>query len=390
MATDTAPARTPFDDLARLRRMRDTQPVWRDPDSGDWHVHRYADVAAILADAHTFSSDFGAVFPDRADLMEGNIVAMDPPRHNQLRALVSQAFTPRAIDRLAGRIAELSEELLDQAASQPQLELVRDLAYPLPVTVIAELLGVPAEDRVRFKEWADALLDRDLPDRTKDASIKAAQLEIDKFHAYLEEHVARRRVEPRADLLTDLVAAEVDGARLSDAEIVGFATLLLLAGHITTTLLLGNAVLCLDEQPLAQAMLRADPSRVPSALEEVLRYRSPVPFTLRVTTREVQVGDQTIPPTQSVYVWLLSANHDERVFDAPECFDIGRQPNPHLAFGKGIHFCLGAPLARLEARIALTILLRRFSQIRVDPGYPIERYSRFNGVRTLHLLVERA
>jgi cytochrome P450 len=378
-----------LDDLVRLRRMRNTQPVWRDPETGNWHVHRYQDVAAILADAQTFSSDFSVLYPDRTDLTEGNIVAMDPPRHNQLRALVSQAFTPRAIDRLAGRIGELCEELLDRTSGHLRIELVRDLAYPLPVTVIAELLGVPPEDRTQFKEWADALLDRDLLDRSNEDRIKVAQLQIDKFHDYLGQHVARRRVEPGEDLLTDLVRAEIEGERLSDAEIVGFATLLLLAGHITTTLLLGNAILCLDEYPSAQAALRAEPERVPTALEEVLRYRSPVPFTLRVTTRAVQVADQTIPAKETVYVWLLSANHDERYFESPQRFDINRHPNPHLAFGKGIHFCLGAPLARLEGRIALPSLLRRFRHIQVDPAYPLEQYSRFNGVRALHLLVDR-
>jgi cytochrome P450 len=369
--------------------MRDTQPVWRDPDTGAWNVYRYDDVAAILSDARTFSSNFGKLFPDHHDgLLEGNIVAMDPPRHDQLRSLVSQAFTPRAIAQLEGRIGELTEELLNQLHGAAQVELVADLAYPLPVTVIAELLGLPAADRPRFKEWADVLLDHGNRDPKDESAIAAARVQLGHFHDYLREHVGQRRVQPRSDLLSDLVAAEIDGQRLNDDEIVGFATILLIAGHITTTLLLGNTVLSLDEHPAAQTALRADATAIPTAIEEALRYRSPVPMTARVTTTEVTLADQLIGPEQLIYLWLLSANHDERRFDRPDEFLIDRHPNPHLAFGKGIHFCLGAPLARLESRIVLGILLRRFSSIRVDPDQPVQTYARLNGVRQLDLQVK--
>ena len=164
----------------------------------------------------------------------------------------------------------------------------------------------------------------------------------------------------------------------------------MIAGHITTTLLLGNTILSLDEHPAAQTALRADPTAIPTAIEEALRYRSPVPMTTRVTTTEVQLADQVIGPKQLVYPSLVSANHDERRFDRPDEFRIERHPNPHLAFGKGIHFCLGAPLARLESRIVLRSLLRRYASIRVDPDRPMHSYARFNGVRELHLLVKLA
>jgi cytochrome P450 len=384
----TTPTRAALGDLDRLRQMRDTQPVWRDPDCGAWNIYRYDDVAATLADARTFSSNFGDLLPEHHDrLGEGNIVTMDPPRHDQLRSLVSLAFTPRAIAQLEGRIGELTEELLNQTHGASEIELVADLAYPLPVTVIAELLGVPAEDRTRFKEWADALLDQGFRDFRDEAAVAAARARVRPFHDYLREHVRQRRVQPRSDLLSDLVAAEIEGQRLSDTEIVGFATILLIAGHITTTLLLGNTILSLDEHPAAQTALRADPTTIPTTIEEALRYRSPVPMTARVTTTEVQMSDQIIGPKQLMYLWLMSANHDERRFDRPDEFLIDRRPNPHLAFGKGIHFCLGAPLARLESRIVLGILLRRFSSIRVDPDRPIQTYGRFNGVRELHLQV---
>lgn len=382
--------------LSWYRTMRDTQPVARDEKSGRWDVFRYQDVAAILADHRTFSSDFSVVMPAEAELMEGNILAMDPPRHNRLRSLVSKAFTPAAIGRLEGRIAELTEELLDGVAGRTRIELVDDLAYPLPVTVIAEMLGVPAEDRPRFKEWADALLARDSADAADDrAARERAKQDLKRFSDYLQQHVTDRRARRQRggqDLLSDLVAAEIDGERLDDQEIVGFATVLLIAGHITTTALLGNAIRCFDEHPEAQATLRADPDAMPVAIEEVLRYRSPFALTARVTATEVRLGDQAIPPKQMVGVWLLSANRDERQFPAPDAFRIDRQPNAHLGFGRGVHFCLGAPLARLEARVALSILLRRYARIEVDPDHPLEPYPdpAFNSLKTLHLRVEPA
>ncbi|MBV8717531.1 MAG: cytochrome P450 [Chloroflexi bacterium] len=383
----TRPGRTNLD---WFRTMRDEHPIWWDDSTRSWNAFRYADVSAILGDYHTFSSDFSKVFPDAAEFTEGNIVAMDPPHHHQLRGLVSLAFSPKAIAQLEERIAALTEELLDATNGNDQLELVNDLAYPLPVTVIAEMLGVPAADRPLFKTWADALLQRPNQDRLDRAALEDVTRDLDHFRDYLHHHVERRRAEHRSDLLGDLVAAEIDGHRLSDAEIVGFATLLLLAGHITTTILLGNTILCLDEYPDVRAALRTDPRAIPSTIEEVLRFRSPFSRTARVTTSDVQLGGQHIPAQALVNVWLLSANHDERQFAQPEEFCMHRNPNPHLAFGKGIHYCLGAPLARLEARIALGILLRRFDTLRVDPAFPLEAYanSGMNGVKSLHLQVQ--
>jgi cytochrome P450 len=388
--SSTQGARPGLQNLEWYRSMRDNDPVWRDPKTGLWNVFRYEDVTAVLADYRTFSSDFSDVFPDQAELIEGNILATDPPYHHRLRHLVSQAFTPRAIARLETRIEELTEELLDRTQDQARLELVGDLAYPLPVTVIAELLGVPAADRSRFKIWADALLAQSNADPTDKEALEAAAVHLRKFHDYLREHISQRRIEPRKDLLSGLVAAEIEGKQLSDQEIVGFATTLLLAGHITTTALLGNTILCLDEHAQTQAALRANPAAIPGAIEEVFRYRSPIVQTGRVTATEVRLQEQVIAPQQMLIVWLHSANHDERQFENPDEFLIDRDPNPHVGFGKGIHFCLGAPLARLESKIALGVLLRRFSQLRVDPEQPLEEYADpgFNSMQRLHLLVE--
>ena len=385
-------AREGLGDLDRYRVMRDTDPVAWDPKLEVWNVYRYSDIAAVLGDHKTFSSDFRKVLRDRSDLSEGNILGMDPPRHHQFRSLVSQVFTPRAIGRLEGRIAGLTEELIDSTQGRSRIELVGDLAYPLPVIVIAEMLGVPAGDRPRFKVWADALLTRDSADPRDDATIEATRVQLRKFHDYLREHVRDRRTRPGEDLLSDLVAAEVDGRGLDDGEIVGFATILLLAGHVTTTVLLGNAIRCLDEHPRALEALRRGPETIPTAIEEVLRYRGPIARTGRVTASDVELGGRRLPAGALVNLWLLSANHDERQFEDPDGFVIDRHPNPHLGFGKGIHFCLGAPLARLESKIALGILLRRFARLRVDPEQPLEPYPNpgFNGTKRLHLLVEAA
>src|SRR5215467_1305960 len=300
MSQATTHVQTEPEKLAWYRTMRHTNPVSHDPRTGAWSVFRYQDVATVLADHQTFRSDLREVMPKASDLIQGNILRMDPPRHHRLRSLVSKAFTPPAITQMAGRIAELTEELLDETGGRSRIELVSDLSYPLPVIVIAEMLGVPGEDRPKFREWADALLTRDSTDPLDTRQLERAKAQLNHFYDYLREHVARRRVEPRQDLLSNLVAAEIDGERLADLEIVGFATVLLLAGHITTTALLGNAIRCLDQHPEAQAALRADQAAIPLAIEEVLRYRSPFALLARATTTEVQVGDQVIPPRQLV------------------------------------------------------------------------------------------
>jgi cytochrome P450 len=372
--------------------MRDNDPVWKDPQTGAWNIFRYEDVSAVLSDHRTFGSDFSQLDPDspQNQMGVGNIVAMDPPLHHKFRGLVSQAFTPRAIARLEPRISDLTHELLNARAGRDGLELVADLTYPLPVIVIAELLGVPAEDRPRFREWADVLLRTGNIGTAGEEETRAAMAQFGNFHAYLREHIDARRAQPREDLLSGLVAAELDGQRLTDDEIAGFATILLVAGHVTTTALLGSAIISLDENPDAEAAVRADEGKVAAAIEEVLRYRSPVGRAERIATTDTRLGDQLIRRGDEVDVWIPSANHDERQFESPDRFDIGRTPNPHLAFAKGIHFCLGAPLARLEGRVALSILLRRYRSIRVDQSRPPVPYSSpiFNSVEELHVLVE--
>ncbi|OKK05001.1 cytochrome [Streptomyces sp. CB03234] len=359
--------------MAWFRRMREEAPVSHDEETGVWHVFRYAEAVQVLGDPDTFSSDFSGLTSAQEDVdlfSRGNIVRMDPPQHRKLRTLVGKAFTPRVVARLEPRIAAVTGELLDAMKGSDRTELISALAYPLPVIVITELLGIPAEDRATFRRWAEALVSPEgqsglVPNEQRVRSMAAVMREM---NPYSLDHIRSRRAAPKDDLISKLVTAEVDGERLDDAEMVGFVSLLLLAGHITTTVLLGNSVLCLADHPEAAAALRADPSGLPTMIEEVLRYRAPLAPTTRRTTREARIGEHTVPAGQVVVTWLASANRDERQFHEPDRFDFRRRPNPHLSFGQGIHFCLGAPLARLEARIALEAMLGRWSDFTAGPG----------------------
>ncbi|TDD56571.1 cytochrome P450 [Saccharopolyspora elongata] len=354
-----------------LRGVRPEQPVEHDSAAGIWNVYGYPEILQALSDPATFSSDTRRLVPELAGNDEGNLVQMDPPEHHKLRKLVSHAFTPKVVADLEPRIAALTNELLD--AVSDRTELVRDLAYPLPVIVIAELLGVPSSDRGLFKKWVDAMFASSnkfsLKERSKEQeeSMAKAMEQVQELSEYLLGHVQERRRTPREDLLGKLVAAEVDGVQLTDTEVVNFGMVLLIAGHITTTMLLGNTVLCLDAHPDQLAAVRADRSLVPSAIEESLRYFSPFAAVSRATNREVELGGTVIPADQLLLLWIAAANRDPRQFTDPDAFDVRRDPNPQIGFGRGIHFCLGAPLARLEGRVALNIMLDRFPNLRTDP-----------------------
>lgn len=378
-----------------FRTMLDTQPVHLD-DNQLWQVFSYADVARILSDPATFSSDTTAAFntpqPDLDLFDKGNIVTKDPPRHRKLRTLVSQVFTPRVVAGLAPRITEITTSLLDAVHGADQFDLVDALAYPLPITVIAELLGVPAQDQPRFRAWAEVLFNQQTVDATTlitEELANAMAPTIREMNEYMLAHIRRCRQQPADDLISKLTTAEVDGERLADEEIVGFAGVLLFAGHITTTTLLGNAVLCFDRHPEAAAAVRADRDLLPAAIEEVLRYRSPFPRLARVTMADTEIGGHAVPAGQLVIPWLAAANRDAARFPEPDRFDIHRTSAGHLAFGHGVHFCIGAPLARLEAKIALGILLERYREIAVDPAGSIEFHNPWQmiSVKRLPVLV---
>jgi cytochrome P450 len=300
-----------------------------------------------------------------------SLLKSDPPYHRILRGVIASGFTPMAIAQLESRIENVANYLLDRVIKNGQMDLIRDMAYPLPVTVIAELLGVPVEDRNIFQVWADKLVSsaggdlNEQPESTK--NLMAIQSEMDEYFGPI---IDKRSKDPQQDLISSLIKAEADGAHLTKEEILAFCTLLLLAGHVTTVNLIGNAVLSLLQYQEQFRILRADTSYslVPYVVEETLRFRSPVQAVFRITKEGAKVAEQPIEPGQGVIIWLGSANHDEKVFPNPDKFDVTRSPHghSHVGFGHGIHFCLGAPLARLEGKIALQVILNRLSNLRFD------------------------
>jgi cytochrome P450 len=336
-----------------------------------WLVLGHPEVNEVLSEPHRFSSDMSELIPAQEEFtlfQKGNFIQMDDPRHRQLRGVVSKAFTPKFVAGMEPAIHDLTEQLLDAAGTE--FDLVDGLAYPLPVIVIANLLGIPTADQPVFRRWADTLLDRDVPMDRPIAEVRKELLAevapvMREMNDYFREFIAERRRNPGDDLTSQLTLVEEDDRRLDDDEIIGFVGLLLLAGHITTTATLGNSILTFHENQDAVREVRENPSLLPAAIEEVLRLRTPFPRVARVTTEETVLGGVTIPARQMVLPFLTGANRDERVFPHPNRFDLHRDPNHHASFGKGIHFCLGAPLARLEARVALKIMFERYADIQV-------------------------
>ncbi|MBP1136360.1 cytochrome P450 [Arthrobacter sp. PvP023] len=360
----------PLNPFPHYERMREAAPVFHDEQSGSWHVFRYDDVQRVLSEHATFSSRMGGDDPSEAgQLFASSLITTDPPRHRQLRSLVTQAFTPKAVDALAPRISELTEMLLDGIASRGGADLIEELAYPLPVIVISELMGIPADDRDRFKQWSDVIVSQTRSNTTTEDH-QATNREMT---GYFLDLIEQRRRRPGDDLISNLLGAEIDGQKLNVAELLGFCALLLVAGNETTTNLIGNAVLCFTEVPGTIDRLVKEPALLPQAIEEVLRFRSPVQSMYRVTVADTTLGDVQIPAGAPVVAWIGSANRDERQFQRPAEFDVDRGQIRHLAFGHGVHFCLGAPLARLEARIALDATLSRLPGLALAPGARLER-----------------
>ena len=344
-----------------------------------WVLTAYEDCERVLRDADTFSSSSYTASGQLATALQQQrrafplgevptVLNSDPPVHTRLRMLLNRAFTPRAIDGLRPHVEEIAASLLaDADRAGGRFDAVTGFAQPLPIIVIAELLGVPPSDRDRLKAWSTAIANTTNVLNTEPALAAARQATLELI-AYMDEVVAQRRTAPGADIMTALVQAEEGGERLSHDELLAFSILLLLAGHETTTNLIGNGLLALTEHPEQAARLRADRALLPSAVEEFLRYDSSVQGAVRFARETAEVGGRTIEQGSTLLLLLGAANRDPAQFPDPDALDVARSPNRHLSFGRGIHFCLGAPLARLEGDIAFTALLDRFPELRLAEG----------------------
>jgi cytochrome P450 len=369
---DERTRRNPFPLYAQARR---EHPVYRHEGLPVVSVFRYDDIQAILRDPSTWSN----VFPPppgftRPDHLPPSMLMLDPPEHTRLRGLVQQAFTPRRVRELEPRIEVIAEQLASDLVTRGMADFVATFAYPLPVVVIAEMIGVPAEDRELFRHWSDALVENlggGLLGPPSPEALAKELAAVEAMRAYFVERVEERRRKPREDLLSALVAAELEGSRLTFDEMLQMLVLLLVAGNETTRNLIANAVYTLIEYPESERQLRAHPEHVPGAVEEVLRFASPVQCDVRYLVRDTEVAGRHVEAGTIALLWLGSANRDESVFPDPDVFDIARADNRHLAFGFGPHFCLGANLARLEAQVALRVLLRRVRQWQLATSDPL-------------------
>lgn len=355
--TDAAP-----DLYAGYRYLRDNAPVSRVQADGPWQVSRHADVHSVLRDHTSFSSEVSMQPPEERN--QPSMLFSDPPVHHRLRKLVSTAFKPSHIERQTGRIEARAEMLIQSLPRGKPVDLVTALAAPLPVMVIAEMLGVEDGDMQTFKQWSDAIFSNigEILFGTPSAEAQKAATDMD---AYFLGQINYIRARPQDHLLGRLVKTETEEGHLSDDELLSFCRLLLIAGNETTTGLITASARIFHEFPETLQALNQSGDLIPTFVEEALRYYSPFSATVRRTTKAVELAGVTIPRGDLVLPLMASANRDERVFDAPDDFRIDRNPNPHLALGFGIHFCLGAHLARLEGKIAAKQLAERFSSIRL-------------------------
>jgi cytochrome P450 len=347
--------------------LRDYSPVYWVESLKSWAVSRYEDVAYIAKNTQLFSSApiIPAILGDQNPVPEVNwMISADPPAHTALRKLVNKAFTPRMVAALEPRIREIVAQLLDQIAEKGgEFDLVHDFSTPLPLMVIAEMLGIEPERYREFKQWSDDMIRATGGEEVSPAERERLRRSMDDLRSYFEQAIAERRRNSRDDLISALVRAEEDHHQLTAREVLAMCLLLLLGGNETTTNLIGSTVLTLLSHPAELAKVRADLALVPPMIEEMLRYEAPAQALLRQATADTKIAGSTIPAGSGVMILYGSANRDERQFPNPDVFDVTRNPQEHLAFGFGIHYCIGAPLARLEARIAMDAFLRRFPKI---------------------------
>jgi cholest-4-en-3-one 26-monooxygenase len=380
---------------AAFQRLRTEAPLYWQPEPnggrGFWCVTRYEDLMTVSKDPITFSSARGGtnifdVSEEDLSTLRLLMLNMDPPKHNKFRRLVSTGFTSRMVTQLEPHVREICATLIDKVVKMKSFDFVTEIAAELPLLVIAELLGVPAEDRHKVFEWSNSLVGFDDPDyRT---SLEAGKIASAQMWAYANQLAAKRKEHPLGDLVSVLMQAEVDGDRLSEMEFDSFFLLLAVAGNETTRNLISGGMRALIEHPEERARVVADPSLLPMAIEELLRWVSPLIHFRRTATRDVEMHGTTIREGDKVVIFYPSANNDERVFVNPHTFDVSRSPNEHLAFGIGEHFCLGANLARLEIRLIFEEMLRRLPDLELAGPVRRLRSNFINGIKTMP--VERA
>ncbi|HEX7734859.1 MAG TPA: cytochrome P450 [Ktedonobacteraceae bacterium] len=362
----------PFPAYAQVRTGDPVYPMKTDGGRTTWLITRYEDALAILKDQRFLKDHRRLLTPEQLAQMQGNVYNMlnthmlsfDPPDHTRLRSLVNLSFTPRLVEQWRERIQEIANELIDamELQGERELDLIDAFAFPLPIIVITEMLGVPTEDRDNFREWSNALLDAvGHPERFQQDREK-----IFGFVGYLTNLIEVKRQQPGDDLIGRLLVAEENGDRLNELELLSMVFLLLVAGHETTVNLLGNSVLALLQNPAQKQLLQANPDLIKGAIEEFLRFRSPVAIaTNRWVGEDLEFGGKQMRRGDTVLVGLAAANHDQEEFARADELDITRKENRHLAFGMGIHYCLGAPLARLEGQVAINTLLKRLPNLRL-------------------------
>jgi len=358
------------DPYTGFRELRETQPVNLTPD-GTWRLSRYDDVQRLLRHVPTGMRRTDGLLPGQSEQLPGAglfMLMQDPPNHTRLRKLVSKAFTPRAIEAWRPRVEAVTHERLDRVAAKGEMDLVADLALPVPATLICELMGVPVADRDRFTAWTATATHGLVTIRGLDALRARVGEAAGSLADYFTRLIAARRADPRDDLLSALITAEEEGEQLDELELLSQSIGLLIAGFETTIGLIGNGLTTLIRNPDERARLRAEPGLVESAVEECLRYSGPILATVRVLHADAEFGGFTIPVDSEVVALLAAANRDPAQFDDPERFDVarygpGRATPPHLSFGGGAHFCLGAHLARLEAQVAIGSLVARFDEL---------------------------
>jgi cytochrome P450 len=344
------------------RQQLDVCRMRYDEQRSSWMVFGYDEVQRVMLDTQAFSSERALKADGSVDEIAGaGMLGLDPPRHRQLRSLVVQAFTQRRVAALEPRIQALTSTLIDRIKDEKEADIVNALAFPLPIMVIAELLGIPAADREQFRNWTSDMIGTDYELKMKG---------VGKMGAYFDGIIAEHMRTPKENLISELLAAQIGGERLSKQDVVGTCLLLLVAGHETTATLIGNALWCFDEHPEARAEVLMRPEILPTAIEEVLRFRSVLHWFPRVVRRDTQFLGHDLKEGDLLLPVFAAANRDGAQFPDPDRFDIRRSPNRHLGFGHGIHLCLGASLARLEAKVALGELLRRFPRMRRDASKP--------------------